>query len=251
MPGGVGVVTGFDGSAASARALEWAAAEAKIRGAPLTVCHAWETPELAKAISPAATEPARQAAKRILARGMVVAGHHAPGVRVQSRLLPGPAAYALVHASQDAELLVAGARGAGCLSWLGLGSVSAQLAAHACCPVEIVRGDGVWRGGAVVVGVDGSPSSQSAAGFAFEEAALRGVRLTAVSSWWEPAAHVEPETSAVLDIADMRQRALDRADLVTSQWREKYPDVSCTSSFVIDPPRAALCEAAQAAGLSS
>ncbi len=36
---------------------------------------------------------------------------------------------------------------------------------------------------------------------------------------------------------------------MTSQWREKYPDVSCTSSFVMQPPRVALCGAAQTAGL--
>jgi nucleotide-binding universal stress UspA family protein len=174
MPG-PRVVAAFDGSAASARAPEWATAEAKIRRVPLTVCHVWEAPDPAHAISPSSTEPARQAAKRILARGVVVAGRHAPGVPVHRRLLSRPAAPALVHESEDAELLVAGASGTGSPCWPGLGAVSTQLTAQASCPVEIVRGDGSWRGGAVVVGVGGSPSSHSAAGFAFEEAALRAV----------------------------------------------------------------------------
>jgi nucleotide-binding universal stress UspA family protein len=250
MPG-LGVVACFDGSAASARALEWAATEARIRRVPLTVCHAWQAPDPSSALPPAVNEPARQAAKRILARGMVVAEHHAPGAPVRSRLLPGPAAPALVHAADGAELLVAGARGVGGSSWHGLGAVSAQLAAHASCPVEIVRGDGAWRGGAVVVGVDGSPSSQSAAGFAFEEAAMRGVPLTVVSSWWEPAAVdvADLADGSVLDVAAMRARALDRVGLVTSQWREKYPEVACTSSASMRAPRAVLCAAAQTAGL--
>jgi nucleotide-binding universal stress UspA family protein len=246
-----GVVTCFDGSAASARALEWAATEARMRQVPLTVCHAWETPDPSCALPPAVNEAARQAAKRILSRGMVVAEHHAPGVPVRSRLLPGPAAPALVHAADGAQLLVAGARGAGGSSWPGLGTVSAQLAAHASCPVEIIRGDGAWRGGAVVAGVDGSPSAQAAAGFAFEEAAMRGVPLTVVSSWWEPApadvAAIADDT--VLDIAAMRTRTLDRAGLVIGQWRDKYPEVTVTSSAAMQPPRAVLCAAAQTAGL--
>jgi nucleotide-binding universal stress UspA family protein len=248
---GPGVVACFDGSAASARALEWAAAEARIRRAPLTVCHAWEAPDPYRALSPAVSESARQAGKRILARGMVVAGHHAAGVPVRSLLLPGPAASTLVHVAADAELLVAGARGADSSSWPGLGAVSTQLAAHAYCPVEIIRGDGAWRGGPVVVGVDGSPSSQSAAGFAFEEAAMRDVPLTVVSSWWEPAP--EDVTAAadgsVLDIAAMRTRALKRVTPVTSQWREKYPEVSCTIADSMRTPRAVLYAAAQTAGL--
>jgi nucleotide-binding universal stress UspA family protein len=55
--------------------------------------------------------------------------------------------------------------------------------------------------------------------------------------------------STVIDLAAMRGRALDRTEAVLSQWREKYPEVSCTSSFVLDSPRAALCDAAQKAGL--
>ena len=244
-----GVLAGFDGSAASARALEWAAQEARIRAVPLTVCHAWAVPTSAGAVAAAATESARQTAKRILARGMVVAGRHAHGVLVQRLLLAGPAAPALVHASEAAELLVAGSRGAGSSCWPGLGSVSAQLTAHASCPAEVVTGAGCWRGGPVVVGVDGSPSSLSAAGFAFEEAALRSVPLTAVSSWWEPGAPAGTGVAGVLDLAAMRLRALERAETVTSQWREKFPEVSFTPSFVPDAPRAALCEAAQTAGL--
>jgi nucleotide-binding universal stress UspA family protein len=252
-----GVVTCFDGSAASARALEWAATEAKMRRVPLTVCHAWQTPDPSGALPPAVNESARQAAKGILARGMVVAEHHAPGVPVRSRLLAGPAAPALVYAADGAELLVAGARGAGGSCWPGLGSVSAQLAAHASCPVEIIRGDGAWRGGGVVAGVDGSPSSQNAAGFAFEEAAMRGVPLTVVTSWWEPtpadatatADSVDDTAPPILDVAALRTRALDRAALAVSQWREKYPDVTVTSSASMRAPRAAVCAAAQTAGL--
>ena len=36
-----GVVVGYDGSKKGVRALDWAAEEARSRGAPLTVVHAW------------------------------------------------------------------------------------------------------------------------------------------------------------------------------------------------------------------
>jgi nucleotide-binding universal stress UspA family protein len=243
-----GVVVGFDGSAASARALEWAVCEANIRGVPLTVCHAWEVPLSVHDITPATTEPTRRAAKRTLARGIEVAGRHASGVPVRGRLLTGPAAPALAYASENAELLVAGTRGAGGSAWLGLGSVSSQLTTHARCPVEVVRGDGSWRGGGIVVGVDGSSSSQNAAGFAFEEAALRGVPVTALCSCWEPSVP-EHALQRALDIGEMRRAATQRAELVIEQWREKFPEVSVTPVFVMDAPREALQAAAQSAGL--
>jgi nucleotide-binding universal stress UspA family protein len=243
-----GVVAGFDGSAASARAIEWAVGEANIRAVPLTVCHAWEVPLSAHDLTPATAEPARQAAKRTLANGMEVAGLHAPEVPVRGRLLAGPVAPALAYASENAELLVAGTRGAGGSAWHGLGSVSSQLTTHARCPVEVVRGDGSWRGGGIVVGVDGSPSSQSAVGFAFEEAALRGVPVTTLCSCWEPGIPGHA-CSGALDIDEMRRSAIQRAELVIDQWREKFPEVSVTPAFVMDAPREALQAAAESAGL--
>jgi nucleotide-binding universal stress UspA family protein len=245
---GPGVVAGFDGSAASARALEWAVGEANIRRVPLTVCHAWDVPLPARDVTPPATEPARRAAKRILARGLIVASRHAPCVPVRGRLLAGPAAPALVYAAENAELLVAGTRGAGGSTWPGLGSVSSQLTTHARCPVEVVPGNGSWRGGGIVVGVDGSPSSHSATGFAFEEAAMRATPVTAVCSWWEPAIPANADLDA-LDVCEMRRLARERVGLVVGQWRDKYPQVSVTSLFVTDTPRAALHEAARAAGM--
>lgn len=252
---GPGVVVGFDGSAASARAVEWAVGEARIRGVPLTVCHAWDVPALP--LTPAEVEPARQAAKRILERGIAVAaGCHGPPVPLASRLLAGPAAPALVYAADRADVLVMGARGAGSCAWLGLGSVSSQLTTHAHCPVEVVRGDGSWRGHGIVVGVDGSASSEGAVRFAFEEASLRGMPLTAVCSWWEPMMPAIPygtdalfNAHAVLDISEMRHDVKARAELVTDRWRDKYPDVTFTSSVAKEPPRNAVLAAAGRAAL--
>jgi len=51
-----GVLAGFDGSAPNARALEWAAGEARIRGVPLTVCNVWARPD-PSAVTPITPNP--------------------------------------------------------------------------------------------------------------------------------------------------------------------------------------------------
>ncbi len=83
-------------------------------------------------------------------------------MRLRTRVLYGPPVPALLPLSNDAQLLVVGARGRGHPT--AVGSVAAPLAAHACCPVAVVREAGPGSPGApVVVGVDGSTVSLAAA----------------------------------------------------------------------------------------
>jgi nucleotide-binding universal stress UspA family protein len=103
--------------------------------------------------------------------------------RVRRALVAGSAARVLCECSRTAEMVVVGCRGYSELSGLRLGSVSWQVAGHAAGRVVVVRGR--WRPvneapGPVVAGVDGSPASQAALSFAFEEAALRDVPLVAL-----------------------------------------------------------------------
>jgi nucleotide-binding universal stress UspA family protein len=60
-------------------------------------------------------------------------------VPIETRLLEGSAADGLVAESRDADLVVVGTRGRGGFSSLLLGSVSAEVAHHARCPVVLVR----------------------------------------------------------------------------------------------------------------
>ncbi|MEY2459530.1 MAG: hypothetical protein QOG30_1360, partial [Acidimicrobiaceae bacterium] len=57
---------------------------------------------------------------------------------VQGHLVEGGAAGALLAASQDADLVVVGARGLGGFLGLLVGSVSTQVTHHASCPVVVV-----------------------------------------------------------------------------------------------------------------
>ena len=68
----------------------------------------------------------------------VLAGDHQPPA-VDRLVLEGAAAEQLVKHSDGAGLLVVGHRGRGGFAGLLLGSIAQQCAAHAHCPVVIVR----------------------------------------------------------------------------------------------------------------
>jgi nucleotide-binding universal stress UspA family protein len=188
------IMAGYDGSAGSAEALDWAVREARLRDLPLTIWHAW-TPGYA-ASGAAATDtplpvaeagpvdPAREHAEAVLAQGVQHARASDSAVTPRSLLVCGPAARVMCQQVAGANMLVVGSRGIGGFAGLRLGSVSLQVAAHAPVPVTVMRGR--WRSmpgrypPPVVVGTDGSPRSQAALDFAVEEAALRGVPLVAI-----------------------------------------------------------------------
>lgn len=155
------IVVGIDGSPQSLAALGFALAEARLRGARLVALHAWVLP-LTEAPGPFLLEVpgragppleqlreelGREAERRLAAALDAVAGE-AGGVVVERRVVEGPAAAALVEASEGADLLVVGSRGHGGLRGALLGSVGEQCARHARCPVAIVPLPGAERGGA-------------------------------------------------------------------------------------------------------
>jgi nucleotide-binding universal stress UspA family protein len=136
------IVVGIDGSESSRDALHWALGEARLRGAPLRVVHAWDpTPEfLPEAPLLAADyETLRRSASEYVDT-LVAETIGAPDdVDVTAVAARGPAARALVEAATGAGLLVVGSRGHGGFAGLLLGSVSQQCVQHAPCPVVIVR----------------------------------------------------------------------------------------------------------------
>ncbi|MFJ4747183.1 universal stress protein [Streptomyces albogriseolus] len=141
------VVVGVDGSAAGERAIEFAFAEASLRGAPLRAIHAWTLwnappSELHEGADTyvAMPEGVAEAEERLVSEALAGCRERYPGVSVESRALRGQTREALIEASRSARLLVVGARGRGGFAGLMLGSVSQAVLHHAHCPVALVRG---------------------------------------------------------------------------------------------------------------
>ena len=137
------IVVGVDGSEQSTAAVRWAAREAHRRQVPLRVVHAWVWPLFRVPLGPAPGAPPgaglRAAAESVLASARSTARAVAAELPVETSLEVGAAVPALLRAAEGAALLVVGNRGLGGFSGLLLGSVSAQCAHHAPCPLLIVR----------------------------------------------------------------------------------------------------------------
>jgi nucleotide-binding universal stress UspA family protein len=141
-----GIIVGVDGSSPSQRALEWAAREAALRQAPLTVLtvHQAIAGYAGGAVDypgdKAATERARESAQTETDKVLESIGDQRPPT-VTVRALNGLPATELIRASDDAEMIVLGSRGIGGFARLLMGSVSDQVASHAKCPVVIIPAD--------------------------------------------------------------------------------------------------------------
>jgi nucleotide-binding universal stress UspA family protein len=135
------VVVGMDGSGHSLQALRWGARLAAMFGARVDAVAAWDYPaSFGLSAVPSDWDPARDMQHVLDDSVRAVFGDHPPaGLRRQVR--EGGAAKVLLDASQGAVMLVVGSRGHGGFAGLLLGSVSANVAEHASCPVLVIHGD--------------------------------------------------------------------------------------------------------------
>ena len=131
------IVVGVDGSAAAAKALEWALAEARARNATLEVVHAWNLPAIAVPYVPDTTA-IEAAAAQLIDETLRAANVSEDDPNVVRTLLPGAPAAVLVELGEHADLVVVGSRGLGGFKGLLLGSVGQQVATHAPCPAVVV-----------------------------------------------------------------------------------------------------------------
>lgn len=138
------IVVGVDGSPRSRAVLDFAFAEAQLRGARLRAVHAWAWPRLGG--FEAADAESEQ--DELLVLKKTLAGHHArhPDVEVIEENVHGHPVEVLRQAAMGADLLVVGSHGYGTLTGMVLGSVSHGLLHHSPCPLVVVRDRGDVRG---------------------------------------------------------------------------------------------------------
>ncbi len=169
-------MVGVDGSPDSQRALEWGMWLAAREERAVTLLHATDGLLLSRHFRghPGVLRDAEATAHRL-----------APEVAVRALSCRESPRSALISASEWASVLVLGARGAGPLGRLRLGSVAHAVSRHCLCPIILTRTAGSARPESVLVGIDGSPASHRVLDFAFRIAEARSWPLTVLHCFWD------------------------------------------------------------------
>jgi nucleotide-binding universal stress UspA family protein len=205
------VVVGIDGSKAALQAAIWAVDEALTRDVPLrliaTVQHGMGSDGH---LDDAAPEV--EYARNCLRDASAAIEPTGASVTVDTAILAGPAEAALIAESREASLLVVGSVGIGRVAKTFLGSTAAEVAAHAYCPVAVIRDHGTLRRPDflwIAVGTTAVRDDQRAVEAALREAQVRGVPLLVVGVWDN----------------DFGPTPYDELDRRVAEWQERYPDV--------------------------
>jgi nucleotide-binding universal stress UspA family protein len=210
------IVVGVDGSAGADRALDWAVAEAELREAEIDLVLGFVLQVRRAALATSSRDIAEATMDALIERNADALGRIAWKSEVVP-LLGRPYADAVLEESDDADLIVVGSRGLGGFKELLLGSTSHRVAAHATCPVAVIRGDSGTQPTSVVVGVDGSQAALRALRWALGEAALRGVDLTLVHGFALPDAALLSGVATPEQIESTRSQARTTADRVVEE----------------------------------
>ncbi len=234
-----GILVAVDGSAASDAAIAWAAEEAAMRKQPVTLMHViapvvvtWPVRYLEAGYRRWQEGHAELAIE--MAQKVVHAAVGDSTVTIQCEVRRGTVATELIAASKKATMTVSGSRGLGAVGAGLLGSVSRGLLHYAPGPVAVIRpsDDHADRTLPVLLGIDGSPASEAATGFAFDEASRRGVDLVVLHAWSDVSS-VPPWSP---EWADYEQEGGEVLAERLSGWQERYPDVHVRRRVVCDRP---------------
>ncbi|MFI6226939.1 universal stress protein [Micromonospora echinospora] len=241
------VVVGVDGSPESLGAAEHGARAAALRSRPLHLVHGYLHPlGYGVPVNPydlGLPEPSDEARTMLEKTAADLRGRW-PELTVEVRQVAGGPGATLVEESRRAELVVVGSRGLGGFAGLLLGSVSAQVAGHAHCPVLVVRPADrqVTADGPVLVGLDGSELAELAVGHAAEEAARRGVPLVLT--------HVAAPDARSADSAGDGQTADRLLAETAATVRQRHPELAVAERVLrAAEPASALVEASADAAL--
>ncbi len=256
------IVVAYDGSESSRLALTWGLGAGRAHGLEVLVVHAVDEAArvgdglAAGGYTGSARQMIHDSVDELLVEAADTARLEFPTVSLETHVVYGAAVPGLLDLIADAEMCVVGSRGRGGFAGLLLGSTSVELTAHATCPIVVVRSqqsaEPGSESGRVVVGVDGSDAGAAAVAFAFEEASLRGVALTAIHAWELPFVEVPllggPDRVESLygENESSEGRLLAEA---LSGWQERFPDVSVRRKLLRGTAAQILIEASPGAEL--
>lgn len=215
------IVVGVDEAGRCAGAVDWAVAEARLRGAQLHVLHCCDRYYC-----------------RTLAGTVAGISRVAHDVPVVARSATTSPETALLVAARDAAMLVVGPPG----NSRGIGELLARstgmhVALRAACPVVIAHAHDVAAENRVVVGIDRPEESDAVLGAAFYEADIRRAALTVVAV---------KSTAPAAALDDLER------ELITTYlqpWQAKYPLVGTEVRVPHGKPTWALTDAAGGAAL--
>jgi nucleotide-binding universal stress UspA family protein len=239
------ITVGYDGSEAARQAVLWAADESSARGCTLRIVSCFEILPVALAAGLSAALALTglvEGAESLARAGKELAVERQPDLEVLVESSPGPPGHELLDGQSPDGLVVVGASAHHGSTAFWLGSTPRYVVRHSRCPVVVVRAStDRRRPKRIVVGVDGSPSSDRAVRWAADEADVHGVPLVVAHAWWDPQYPRAPSAEgdiAHVDAAITVQRAVELA-------RQRCSSPVC-GAVVFGVPVQALLEAVRA-----
>ncbi|MEE4023550.1 universal stress protein [Gordonia sp. PKS22-38] len=242
------IAVGVDGSPMSLAAVRWAARAAAVHDTSLDLIAASQaprTPVIDHVVPTSYFRAARERHEHELTQAMRFVEKEAPGVEVRQHFEQKSSRNALLTWAARCATVVVGAPGHGRVAGALTGSVAGTVAAHASCPVAVIREEGTeTETDRITVGYDGSVISQRAVEAAADEAFARGSTLAIVSAWDSStlALHGDEHLPAVDLIAN---RLGDVADSVKSQM----PKLDVTTEVIDGDANDALTDLSQTSDL--
>ncbi|HST64707.1 MAG TPA: universal stress protein [Mycobacteriales bacterium] len=216
------VVVAIDEKDPDLEMLHWAAAQAAAGGNRLVLVHICEWMEGQRRPRPITGDG--HPAERVVGAALEAVRAEFPDLAVTGEVGTGRPTPALLELSEQADLVVVGARGVGGFPGLLMGSVSGQLAEHGLCPVAVVR---PVSGSAtdVVVGIDGSPGSARALALALEQARRTGGTLVALHAYRLPPVAPAYAPNPGVDLVSHRELAESTLAVALGTVEKDNPDV--------------------------
>ncbi|MCE7481829.1 universal stress protein [Microbacterium profundi] len=147
-------------------------------------------------------------------------------VPVETRLGRGNPVEELINESIVFDLLVIGSDYRGPDTGTNRGPHGVRIVAGAHCPVAVVPDIDLTGRSGVIVGVDGSPISESAIEFAAAEADRSGEVLTAVSTWTTVPLPLDMRSYPMNYLSAMQKLTEEALAISLAGIMQKYPDLT-------------------------